>query len=93
LKYAWLAITTPEIVWIGDHREPLKSKLVAPHYDPLHSVDVLSIVIVPKVIITHLIASDLGIQYDEALGSLGDETTWNGRRYAWYLYVCMYIHT
>jgi len=69
---------TPEILWIGDHREHLKSKLVVLHHGMAYSVDVLSEVIVLEVI-THLIASDLGIQYGEALGILKDETAWKYR--------------
>jgi hypothetical protein len=60
-------------------RGHLKNKLIALHHDTFYSVDVLSEVIAPEVI-THLIASDLGIQYDEALDILKDETAWESRR-------------
>jgi len=70
---------TPEISWIGGHKEHLRSKFAALHHDTFHSVDVLSEVIAPEVI-THLIASDPGIQYNEALDILKDETALN---YAW----------
>jgi hypothetical protein len=39
---------------------------------PSHCIDVLSEVIAPEVV-AHLIASDLGVQYDEALR---DEAAW-----------------
>jgi hypothetical protein len=67
----------PKILWVGDHIEHLNAKLIALNYNTpsLHCVDVLSEVIAPEVI-AHLIASDLGIQYDEALNVLRDEAAW-----------------
>jgi hypothetical protein len=62
-------------MWIGDHIEHLKTKLEALHYDTLHCVDVLLEVIAPEVV-AHLIASNLGIQYDEALNVLKDKAAW-----------------
>jgi hypothetical protein len=61
-------------LWVGDHIEHLKAKLIALNYNTLslHCVDVLSEVIAPEVV-AHLIASDLGIQYDE---TLNDEAAW-----------------
>jgi len=66
-----ISFVAPKILWIGDCRERLKGILVALHCDTLHFVGVL-----PEVlkVITYLIASDLGIQYDEALGNLIGET-------------------
>jgi len=58
--------------YCGDHIDHLKAKPVALNYDTLHCVDVLS---APEVV-AHLIVSDLGIQYDEALNVLRDEVAW-----------------
>jgi len=51
----------PEILWVGDHIEHLKAKLITLNYNTsgVHCVDVLSEVIVSEVV-THLVASDLG---------------------------------
>jgi len=62
-------------LWVGDHINHLKAKLVALNYDTLHCVGVLSEVIAPEVV-AYLIASDLGIQYHEALNVLRDEAAW-----------------
>jgi len=62
----------PEILWVGNHIEHLKAKLITLNYNTpsLHCVDVLSEVIAPEVV-AHLIASDLGAQYDEAAWEYG----------------------
>ena len=66
----------PAILWVGDHIEYLKAKLMTLNYNtPSPVVDVWSEVIAPEVV-THLIAGDLGIQYDEALNVLRDEAAW-----------------
>ena len=59
----------PEILWIGDHMERLNYNT-----SDLHAV--AAEVIAPEVV-THLVAHDLGIGYDEALEVLRDETAWN----------------
>jgi hypothetical protein len=48
---------------MGDHMELLKAKLLALDYN---TTDLHAVVIAPEVV-THLIAHDLGIVYDEAL--------------------------
>ena len=55
--------------------EHLKAKLTAPNTPSRHYVGVLSEVIAPEVA-THLIASNLAIQYDEAQNVLRDEAAW-----------------
>jgi hypothetical protein len=66
----------PEILWIGDYMERLKAKLLALNYNATDLHAVVAEVIAPEVV-THLIAHDLGIGYDEALEVLRDETAWN----------------
>ena len=78
LAYIYYLVHTelsPEILWVGDHFEHLKAKLIALNTPSRYCVDVLSEVIAPEVV-THLIASVLGIQYDKALDVLGDEAAW-----------------
>ena len=56
----------PEILWIGDHMEKLKAKLLALNYNTSDLHVVAAEVIAPEVV-AHLIEHDLGIGYDEAL--------------------------
>jgi hypothetical protein len=72
LVYTELAL---EILWVGNHIDHLKAKLVALNYNTLHCINVLLEVIAPEVV-ARLIASDLGIQYDESLNVLRDEVAW-----------------
>jgi len=64
---------------VDDHIDHLKAKLMALNCDTLlsHCIDVLSEVIAPE-IVAHLIASDLGVQYDEALNVLRGGAAWDG---------------
>ena len=66
-------------MWVGDHIDHLKTELVAMNYGalPIHCIDVLSEVIDLEVV-GGLIASNLGIQYDEALNVSRDEKARNG---------------
>jgi hypothetical protein len=68
----------PEALWVGDHIDHLKAKLIALNCDtlPSHCIDVLSEIFAPEVV-AHLITSDLGVQYDEALNVLTDEAAWD----------------
>jgi hypothetical protein len=60
-KYLVHTKLAPEVLWVGDHIEHLKAKLIALNCNTpsLHCVDVFSEVIVPEVV-AHLI---LRIQY------------------------------
>jgi hypothetical protein len=62
-------------VWVGDHIEHLKAKLIALNYNTpsFHCVDVFSEVIVAEVV-AHLITSDLRIPYDDE--ALNVEAAW-----------------
>jgi len=53
----------------------LKTKLAASIYNSTDVHALVAEVIAPGVV-THLVAHDLGIQYDEALEILRDETVW-----------------
>jgi len=65
-----------EILWIDDHIERLKAKFLTLNYNTTDLHTVVAEVITPEVV-THLVAHDLGIGYDEALEVLRDETAWN----------------
>jgi hypothetical protein len=56
--------------------ERLKAKLLALNYNTTDLHEVVAEAIAPEVV-THLIAHDRGIGYDEALKVLRDETAWN----------------
>jgi hypothetical protein len=77
IGYYWKVHTelSLEILWIGDHMERLKTKLVAISYNTTGLHALVAEVIAPGVV-THLIAHDLGIEYDEALEILRNETAW-----------------
>jgi hypothetical protein len=78
IGYYWKVHTElpPEILWIGDHMERLKTNLAAINYNTTDLHALVAEVIAPEVV-THLIAHDLGIEYDEALEILRNETAWN----------------
>jgi hypothetical protein len=59
-------------LWVGNHIDHLKAKLATLNHDTLHCIDVLLEVIASEVV-AHLIASNFGIQYDEALNVLRDK--------------------
>jgi hypothetical protein len=102
--YYWGVHTefSPEILWIGDHMEQLKTKLAVINYNTTNLHAQVAEVNVPEVV-THLIAHDLEIQYDEALEVLRDETVWKYgdmidgntptfiQKADLYKHVCMYI--
>jgi hypothetical protein len=66
---------SPEILSIDDHMERLKIKLAAINYNTTDLHALVAEVIAPKVV-THLIAHDFGVECDEALEILRDETAW-----------------
>jgi hypothetical protein len=61
-----------EILWVSDHIDHLKAKLATLNYDTLHEL----LEVIASEVVAHLIASDLGIQYDEPLNVLRDEAAW-----------------